>query len=142
MARSKTERLYWCMADIRLKDCPSLLRVPGRQQALTLLRPGLWRSIAVRHPWDAIVAEDTWKQHFLRRGTLVRLAGASGLVGLVMHWTGWTPLRLIESLVTNFSETVAAAIEFVVWLLGIGLMGAVVVVPAWIVLHVFRRARK
>ena len=88
------------------------------------------------------MAEDTLKQHFLRRGTLVRLVGASVLVGLVMYWSGWTPLRLIESLVTNFSETVANAIDLVAWLLEICLMGAVVVVPAWIVLHVFRRARR
>ena len=88
------------------------------------------------------MAEGAWKDLIARRGTLIRLVGASVLAGLVMHWTGWTPLQLIESLVTNFSATVADVIDFIVRLTGIALMGAVVVVPAWFVLRVFRRGRR
>ncbi len=88
------------------------------------------------------MAEPNLGQRLRRPRTLLRLAGASVLAGFVMVWTGWTPFLLAESLVTNVFETAANAADLIVRVLEAGLMGALIVVPAWILLHVLRRLRK
>lgn len=66
--------------------------------------------------------------------TIVKLLVASLLVGLVMRWLGVTP----RSLIANFGATVERLFgnlaSFAGWAVDYVLLGAVIVVPIWLVI--------
>lgn len=74
-------------------------------------------------------------------GTIIKLAIASLLVGLVMHWFGVTPRSLIE----NFGDTVvrmfANLASFFGWAVDYILLGAVIVVPLWLIVFLIDRMK-
>lgn len=65
--------------------------------------------------------------------TILKLAAVSLLVGVVLHWLDITP----EDIFANFGDTVLAiftkAREVVEWGAGYILIGAVIVVPLWLI---------
>lgn len=74
-------------------------------------------------------------------GTIIKLLFASLLVGLVMHWMGVTP----RSLIANFGATVErlfnSLASFAGWAVDYILVGAVIVVPIWLVVFLIDRAK-
>jgi len=76
--------------------------------------------------------------------TIVKLALLSLIVGLVLRAIGFTPRALIE----HFGETVQGIFTFVVstveWAVPYILLGAVIVVPLWLIRagFLFNRNRK
>ena len=74
-------------------------------------------------------------------GTLIKILIASLLVGLVMHWFGITP----RSLITNFGDNVVRIFgtftSFIDWAIGYILVGAVIVVPIWLIVFLVDRAK-
>lgn len=73
--------------------------------------------------------------------TILKLLAASLLVGLVMRWFDITP----RSLLANFGATVErmfdALARFAGWAIDYILVGAVVVVPIWLVIALIDRAK-
>lgn len=75
------------------------------------------------------------------RGTIIRLVVASLIVGLIMKWSGFTPITLLHFLGDSFRDifdnigSVAATIGE--WLL----LGATIVVPVWFVMRLLGRGR-
>ena len=73
--------------------------------------------------------------------TILKLLIASLLVGLVMHWFGVTP----RSLIANFGASVARIFDtlagFAGWAVDYVLVGAVVVVPIWLVVFLLDRIK-
>ena len=69
------------------------------------------------------------------RGTIIRLVVASLVVGLIMKWSGFTPITLLHFLGDSFRDifdnigSVAATVGE--WLL----LGATIVVPVWFVMR-------
>jgi hypothetical protein len=65
--------------------------------------------------------------------TIFKLLLASLVVGLAMRWLGVTP----RSLIANFGETIehlfGATAHFANWAIDYVLVGAVIVVPIWLV---------
>lgn len=74
-------------------------------------------------------------------GTIVKLLVASLAVGIVMRWLGITP----RSLIAHFGETVREAFDkladFAGWAVDYVVVGAVVVVPIWLVVFLLGRFR-
>lgn len=73
--------------------------------------------------------------------TIVKLLIACLVVGVVLHWVGYTPEELIHA----FPETVASIWR---WVVDAGrdvgpyiLLGAIVVIPIWLVFAILRLAR-
>ena len=73
--------------------------------------------------------------------TIVKILIASLLVGLVMHWFGITP----RSLITNFGDSVVrmfgTVASFIDWAIDYILVGAIIVVPIWLIVFLLDRAR-
>jgi hypothetical protein len=73
--------------------------------------------------------------------TIVKLLVASLVVGLLMRWFDITP----RSLIANFGETIGRAFDrmahFAGWAVDYVLLGAVIVVPIWLVMFVFNRMK-
>ena len=73
--------------------------------------------------------------------TILKLLIASLLVGLVMHWFGVTP----RSLIANFGASVARIFDtlagFAGWAVDYVLVGAVVVLPIWLVVVLLDRIK-
>ncbi|MDA1069962.1 MAG: DUF6460 domain-containing protein [Proteobacteria bacterium] len=75
------------------------------------------------------------------RGTIIRLVVASLVVGLIMKWSGFTPITLLHFLGDSFRDifdnigSVAATVGE--WLL----LGATIVVPVWFVMRLLGRRR-
>jgi hypothetical protein len=73
--------------------------------------------------------------------TIVKLLIASLIVGLLMRWFGVTP----RTLIANFGETIGHAFDrmahFAGWAIDYVLVGAVVVVPIWLVWFLFNRLK-
>ena len=73
------------------------------------------------------------------RGTIIRLVVASLVVGLIMKWSGFTPITLLHFLGDSFRDifdnigSVAATVGE--WLL----LGATIVVPVWFVMRLLGR---
>lgn len=74
--------------------------------------------------------------------TIVKLLVASLLVGLVMRWFDITP----RSLIANFGETVermfGTLASFAGWAVDYILVGAVIVVPIWLVVFLLDRVKR
>jgi hypothetical protein len=73
--------------------------------------------------------------------TIVKLLLASLVVGLLMRWFGITP----RSLIANFGETIermfTSAVSFAGWAIDYVLLGAVIVVPIWLIGYLLNVAR-
>jgi hypothetical protein len=73
--------------------------------------------------------------------TIVKLLVASLIVGLLMRWFDVTP----RSLIANFGETIARAFDrlahFAGWAIDYVLLGAVIVVPVWLVWFLVNRMK-
>lgn len=73
--------------------------------------------------------------------TILKLLIASLLVGLVMSWFDITPRSLIE----NFGDTVVRmfgkVVTFFGWAFEYILLGAVIVVPIWLIVFAIDRAK-
>lgn len=73
--------------------------------------------------------------------TLLKILIASLLVGLVMRWFDITP----RSLIANFGDTVLRMFErlasFFGWAIDYILVGAVIVVPIWLVVFLLDRIK-
>ena len=65
--------------------------------------------------------------------TVIKLLIASLIVGLVMAMIDVTPLGLIQNLGENVEKMFNAAVDAVSWGIGYVLMGAIVVVPIWLI---------
>lgn len=69
------------------------------------------------------------------RGTILRLVMASLLVGLIMKWSGFTPVTLLHFLGDSFRDFFnnigSVALTVGEWLL----LGATIVVPVWLVMR-------
>ena len=89
---------------------------------------------------QAATPEDTGEKADLR-GTIIRLVVASLIVGLIMKWSGFTPITLLHFLGDSFRDifdnigSVAATVGE--WLL----LGATIVVPVWFVMRLLGRRR-
>lgn len=74
--------------------------------------------------------------------TILKLLAASLLVGLIMSWFDITP----RSLIANFGDTVVRifgkAATFIDWAVDYILVGAVLVVPIWLVVFLLDRAKR
>jgi hypothetical protein len=72
---------------------------------------------------------------------IVKLLIASLLVGLVMRWFDITP----RSLIANFGDTVVRMFErlasFAGWAVDYILVGAIIVVPIWLVVFLLDRVK-
>lgn len=73
--------------------------------------------------------------------TILKILIASLLVGLVMSWFDITP----RSLIANFGDTVVRifgkAATFVDWAIDYILVGAVIVVPIWLIVFLLDRVK-
>jgi ABC-type arginine/histidine transport system permease subunit len=69
-------------------------------------------------------------------GTVVKLLIASLIVGLVMAFLDVTPLGLIRNLGENFEKMFSAAVSAASWAITYIVMGAVIVVPIWLIFRV------
>ncbi len=74
--------------------------------------------------------------------TLLKLLAASLIVGLIMSWFDITP----RSLIANFGDTVVRifgqAVSFLDWAVGYVLVGAIIVVPIWLLVVLLDRAKR
>ncbi len=74
-------------------------------------------------------------------GTILKILIASLLVGMVMHWFDITPRSLIE----NFGDTVVRMFDklasFIDWAIDYILVGAVIVVPIWLIVFLLDRMK-
>ena len=74
--------------------------------------------------------------------TILKLLAASLVVGLIMSWFDITP----RSLIANFGDTVVRifgkAATFIDWAVDYILVGAVLVVPIWLVVFLLDRAKR
>jgi hypothetical protein len=69
------------------------------------------------------------------RATVLKLFVASLLVGFVMHWLDITPIGILHALTSNFEELFSNLVNVVSWILEFVLVGAVIVVPIWLVMR-------
>ncbi len=74
--------------------------------------------------------------------TVVKLAVLSLLVGMALAFFDITPQRLLENLGSTVIEIYQLVLRFLRWALQYVLIGAVVVLPIWLVLYLVRVARK
>lgn len=74
--------------------------------------------------------------------TILKLLVLSLLVGLVLHWLGLTPLDLIESLGEKARQFFDWLRGFLGWAVDYVLVGAMVVVPIWLIMVLVRRFRR
>ncbi len=71
------------------------------------------------------------------RATVIKLFIASLLVGFIMHWLDITPVGILHALTNNFEELFSSLINVVSWVLEFVLIGAVIVVPIWLLMRIF-----
>jgi hypothetical protein len=71
------------------------------------------------------------------RATVIKLFLASLLVGFVMHWLDITPVGILHALTNNFEELFSNLVNVVSWILEFVLIGAVIVVPLWLLMRFF-----
>lgn len=75
-------------------------------------------------------------------GTVIKILIASLLLGIVMHWFGITP----RSLIHNFGDSVVRIFgtftSFIDWAVDYILVGAVIVVPIWLIVFLAERVKR
>lgn len=75
-------------------------------------------------------------------GTIIKLLIASLLVGLVMHWFGITPRNLIHNFGDSVVRIFGTLTSFIDWAVDYILVGAVIVVPIWLIILLADRAKR
>ena len=73
-------------------------------------------------------------------GTLVKLAVISIAVGLVLAWLNLTPWDVLDNLRHSIGHLFSRGFSMAHDLLGYLLVGAVIVIPIWIVLRLVKSA--
>ena len=68
-------------------------------------------------------------------GTIIKLVVISVAVGLVLAWPDLTPWQLLENLRRSLEHLFARGFGMVRDLFGYFLLGAVIVIPVWLVLR-------
>lgn len=71
--------------------------------------------------------------------TILKLLIASLLVGLVMRWFGVTPRSLIANFGATVEQMFGKLASFAGWAVDYVLVGAVIVVPIWLVVFLLDR---
>ncbi len=74
--------------------------------------------------------------------TIVKLAILSLVVGVALAFFGIEPRDLLTSLGTTVVEIYEIVLRFIRWSMKYVLIGAVVVVPVWLVFFLIRLAKK
>lgn len=75
-------------------------------------------------------------------GTIIKLLIASLLVGMVMHWFGITPRNLIHNFGDSVVRIFGTLTSFIDWAIDYVLVGAVIVVPIWLIVFLADRAKR
>jgi hypothetical protein len=73
-------------------------------------------------------------------GTIIKLVVVSVAVGLVLAWLDLTPWELLENLRRSVEHLFARGFGMIRDLFGYFLLGAVIVIPVWIVLRLLKSA--
>jgi Family of unknown function (DUF6460) len=73
-------------------------------------------------------------------GTLLKLAVISIAVGLVLAWLNLTPWDVLDNLKRSFDHLFSRSFSILHDLFGYLLVGAVIVIPIWIVLRLVKSA--
>jgi uncharacterized membrane protein YqjE len=73
-------------------------------------------------------------------GTIIKLVVVSVAVGLVLAWLDLTPWELLENLRRSLEHLFARGFGMIRDLFGYFLLGAVIVIPVWIVLRLLKSA--
>ena len=74
--------------------------------------------------------------------TIVKLAVASLIVGMLTSFFELSPRKLLEGLGETVQDLFEIAASMLEWAIGYILIGAIIVVPIWAVLALGRTARK
>lgn len=74
-------------------------------------------------------------------GTVVKLVIASLCVGLLLAWLDKSPLDLLTWARDNVTAMLDDAVGWVQWSLTYIFIGAVIVVPIWLIHYLWRAAR-
>ncbi|CAM5772178.1 hypothetical protein LMIY3S_03757 [Labrys miyagiensis] len=74
-------------------------------------------------------------------GTIIKLVVISIALGLVLAWLNLTPWELIENVRRSLEHLFARGFRMVGDLFSYFLLGAVIVVPVWIVLRLLQAGR-
>lgn len=74
--------------------------------------------------------------------TVLKLLALSLVVGLVLHWLDLTPLDLVENLGQSARRFFAWLRGFMGWAVDYVVMGAMVVVPIWLIMLLIGRLRR
>ena len=75
-------------------------------------------------------------------GTVLKLAALSLIAGLVMAQFGLKPGEMFVNAGAIARDVADRSVDAVRWAWGYLLAGAVVVVPVWLVVHLWRRAKR
>lgn len=73
-------------------------------------------------------------------GTVVKLLIASMLVGMVLAFFNLTPGTIVEWVQTSLKDVASNFASYFQWALSYILLGAVIVVPIWLVSYIWRAA--
>jgi Family of unknown function (DUF6460) len=73
-------------------------------------------------------------------GTIIKLVVISIAVGLVLAWLNLTPWELLDNLRHSLERLFSRGFGMVRDLIGYFLLGAVIVIPIWIVLRLLKSA--
>lgn len=74
-------------------------------------------------------------------GTIIKLLIASLIVGVILSWMDLDAMGFLRWIGHSFQDIVAFFGEFARWALGPILVGAVLVVPIWLIFFLIGRAR-
>jgi Na+/H+-dicarboxylate symporter len=75
-------------------------------------------------------------------GTLLRILLASFVVGLGMYWLDVQPRDILGWLTGGVEEVLANAQAWISWTVKYVLLGAVIVVPVWLLSYLFQFLRR
>jgi hypothetical protein len=75
-------------------------------------------------------------------GTLLRVLAASLVVGMVMAWFDVQPRDVLRWVTGGFEDVLANAQAWVGWGVKYVLLGAVIVVPIWLLGYLFQFLRR
>ncbi|MCB2055302.1 MAG: hypothetical protein KDE35_13795 [Geminicoccaceae bacterium] len=73
--------------------------------------------------------------------TVVKLLLASLVVGMALAWLDMDPMDLLSWVRDNLQDVFGNAADWVQWSVKYVLLGAVIVVPVWLVLYLLRAAK-
>ncbi len=73
--------------------------------------------------------------------TIIKLAVVSLVIGMVVSFFNVSPRRILEAMGSSAQEIVAVLLSMFEWAFSYILVGAVVVVPIWLIMVAWRRLR-